>query len=378
MITLTDKMKCSGCFACEQVCPVGAISMKQDKEGFLIPVIEESICISCKKCIKSCPAENPLPGIEPMGIYAAKAKDEKLVNRSSSGGLFGTLAKDILAEGGIVFGAGYDREFNVVHKSVENTEDLYQLMGSKYVQSELRDTYKEVENALSGGRQVLFSGTPCQCAALRAYLGKEYANLLLLDFICHGVASPEVYRNYLRYMSEEDEIISVCFRDKSTDKTGAHIRIDYKNKQSYTQPFAKDLYMMAFLQDIDLRNSCYNCMHKNFTSGSDITIGDYWGIDITQSILKDEKGVSLVIVNTEKGKNRFDKVSGMLTFDESNLEDVLKANMALIRSVRRNPLRDKYLKDAKRLNIKKLADKYCGSSYTAKLRRLIARCRKDR
>lgn len=378
MITLAEKKKCTGCTACEQICPVGAISMKSDKEGFLAPVIDEKSCISCKKCIQACPVGNSASKAEPIGFYGAKSKDEDVVKRSSSGGMFSTFANEILAKGGIVFGAGFDDDFNVVHKSAETAEQLQPLMCSKYVQSDLGNTYKEVIEALTQGRQVLFSGTPCQCAGLRGFLGKSYDNLLLLDFVCHGVPSPGVYRNYLSYMSREDEITSVCFRDKSMDKSGHQVKIQYKNSPEYTAHFAKDVYILAFLQDINLRKSCYNCTNKNFASGSDITIGDFWGVDLTDSILKDEKGVSMVVVNTPKGSEWFEKVRSKVTWDESTYEDVLKGNPSIIKNAKNNPLRERYLKDSNGLNIKKLADKYCGSSYAAKFRRLIARCRKDR
>lgn len=374
MITLADVKKCTGCAACEQICSIGAITMKQDKEGFRFPHIDENKCISCKKCMGVCPVENPFSSTNPLAVYAARTKDEAIVEKSSSGGIFGALAGKVIAFGGVVFGAGYDSTFNVVHKSAQTANELLPLMGSKYVQSDVKNSFKEVKKYLDEGRQVLFTGTSCQCAGLRGFLRKDYENLLLVDFVCHGVPSPELFRNYLNYMKSKDKIVNVCFRDKATDKKkGLCIRIDYENADAYRVPFTSDPYMLAFLQNISLRRSCYNCNFRNFTSSSDVTIGDFWGIDKTDSILKDKEGISLCILNTEKGKVFFEKIADNVDYDLRSLDEALKENKPLVSSVRYNPVRDKYLKDMRKLNIKKLRDKYCNNSFSAKLRRLIAR-----
>ncbi len=374
MITLTDAKKCTGCASCEQACPAGALKMTQDAEGFLFPVANESLCTNCKKCINICPEENPLESIQPYEVYAVRAKDEEVVNRSSSGGVFGTLAREVINLGGVAFGAGFDKDLNVIHKSAETFDELSELMGSKYVQSDIKNTYKEVKELLKKGVQVLFTGTPCQCAGLKKFLMKDYQNLLLVDFVCHGVPSPALFENYLESMGEKDRIVKVRFRDKTTDKKSGHfISLEYENAPVYRVPTVQDPYMLAFVQNVSLRRSCYNCGFKNFSSGSDITIGDFWGIDKTDSSLRDKEGVSLCALNTEKGKLFFEKISDKADFDLRTLEEALKENKAIVSSTRENPLREKYLKDVSKLSINKLADKYLSNSFSAKLRRFIAK-----
>lgn len=374
MITLIDKDKCTGCAACAQACPAGAINMKADREGFLTPVIDEKICTSCKKCITLCPADNPFREIVPKAVYGVRAKDEEVVFRSSSGGMFGTFASQIIESGGVVFGVGFDENLNVVHKGAKSIYELYELMGSKYVQSNVKDTYKEVKEYLANDVQVLFTGTPCQCAGLRKFLQKEYENLLIVDFVCHGVPSPELFRNYLQYMGKDDKIAKVCFRDKAVDKKKGHsISIEYENADDYRVPVIDDPYMLAFLQNISLRKSCYNCRFRKFRSSSDVTIGDFWGIDKTDSFLSEKDGVSLCTLNTEKGQSFFNSIADKTDFDLRTFDEALKENRSLVTSVSYNPLRDKYLKDMNKLNIKKLNDKYCSNSFFAKLRRFMAK-----
>lgn len=374
MIILTDRKKCTGCSACEQICPAKALRMKEDSEGFLFPVINEKICTSCKKCEKICPVTNPFESASPERVYAARFTDEDMVLRSSSGGLFSAIAQNVLAKGGVVFGAGYDENTKLVHKAVKNKADLPALMGSKYIQSELQDTCKEVKSELEKGTQVLFSGTPCQCAGLRRFLSKDYSNLTLVDFVCHGVPSPGLFRKYLEFMSKDKEIASVRFRDKTENKkTGHQISITYKDSSVYRKPVTEDLYMRAFIENISLRESCYECSFKNFTSSSDITIGDFWGIDKTDSPLKDKDGVSLVIPNTPKGAEVFEGIKENTDTDLRSMEEALRENKSIASSARRNPLRGKYLRAIHKTSIDKLNKKYCGNSFGAKLRRLIAR-----
>ena len=276
--------------------------------------------------------------------------------------------------GGVVFSVGFDEDFKVVHKAADSMDKVFSLMGSKYVQSDVKDAYKDIENNLSQGRQVLFTGTPCQCAGLKKFLRKEYDNLLLVDFVCHGVPSPLLFEKHLEYMGGKDKIKKVSFRDKAEDKkSGLRICIEYKDGSVYRVPFVEDPYMLAFLQNISLRQSCYNCLFRNFKSGSDITIGDFWGIDKTDSTLANCDGVSLCTLNTEKGRSFFEGITDSVDADSRTLEEAIKSNKPITSSVSLNPLRDKYLKDMQKLNIKKLNDKYCTDSFGAKLRRFIAK-----
>ena len=317
--------------------------------------------------------------VVPFGVYAARANDEDAVEKSSSGGVFSALANKVVSLGGVVFGAGYDESICVVHKSASRQEEIKGLRGSKYVQSDVKDTYKSVKDNLKSGKKVLFAGTPCQCAGLSKYLSKEYSNLLMVDFVCHGVPSPALFRKYLEYMGTKGEVEAVRFRDKTIDKKSGHyISTQYKDGTVYRQASVKDPYMLAFLQNISLRKSCYNCTFKDFVTSADITIGDFWGIDKTDSFLFDKEGVSLVMPNTDKGKSFFESIADDIMFDKRTAEEALKENKSLITSTVKNPLRSRFLKDMHRMNIIKLSKKYCSDSASAKLRRLIAKCRKDR
>ncbi len=374
MINLADRNKCTGCAACGQSCSVGALKMTEDKEGFLFPVIDESLCVSCNKCADACAVLAAKVSIKPTDVYAVRAKDEATVFLSSSGGAFGTLAESIINADGVVFGAGYDEDFCVVHKSAASLYEIKSLMGSKYVQSDVKNTYKEIKKYLTDGRKVLFTGTSCQCAGLKSYLNKDYENLLLADFVCHGVPSPALFRKYIEYMGQKGEITKVRFRDKTEDKKSGHfISIEYKNLPVYRVPSVSDPYMLSFLQNISLRKSCYDCCFKDFKSGSDITIGDFWGISKTDSFLKEKDGVSIFTANTEKGKSFFDKIKDKVEFDLRTLEEVFKENRAIKESTKKNPLREKFLRDMHKMDIQKLNDKYCSDSFRAKLRRFIAK-----
>ncbi len=379
MITLTTDKKCTGCTACEQICPKNAISMKCDKEGFLFPAIDDNKCIECKKCINVCSAENLPAKTEPVQIFAARAKNEDVVAHSSSGGVFTLLANLIISGSGVVYGAGFDENFAVVHKRAETCEDAAQLAGSKYVQSFLVDTFKNVQKDLHSGKQVLFVGTPCQCAGLKSFLGNaEYENLLMADFVCHGVPSAVLYKKYIEEISCGKKVVRVNFRSKTKGEKGYRMGIDFADGNQYRSEVVRDPYLLAYAQNISLRKSCYTCSFKDFHLASDITLGDFWGIEDTDSFLNDKQGVSLVMINSQKGAAAFEAVRGDIDTDSRLLEEATAKNPSILCGVKKNPLREKYLKDSDRLDINKLADKYCGNSYTAKLRRLIAKCRKDR
>ena len=317
MIHVTDKHQCCGCGACVQRCPKQCISMKEDHEGFLYPVADESVCIDCELCDKSCPIQNKAEAIEPQRVLAAKNKNEADRLQSSSGGVFIALAQDVIERGGVVFGAVWDDKWEVKITYAETMEGVYPMMGSKYLQARTERAYAEAERFLKAGREVLFTGAPCQIAGLHCFLRKEYENLLTVDFLCHGAPSPGVWRRYLKelmrgntvsqspnYMSPIEDI---KFRDKRLG-WGKYSFTVLKKPAPLSCPFNEDAFMRGFLANIYLRPSCYGCASKNGVSHSDLTIGDFWGINRIMPDFDDDKGVSVVMINTIGGDRMFDRL----------------------------------------------------------------------
>lgn len=322
MINIEDKKQCCGCSACVQRCPKQCIVMKEDEEGFLYPVADKDVCIDCNLCEQVCPVLRQREEREPLDVYAAFNKNEEVRMQSSSGGVFTALAESIIKEGGVVFGARFNEDWEVVHDYVETVEGLSAFRGSKYVQSRIGCTFSQAEQFLKQGRKVLFSGTPCQIAGLKLFLRKEYENLLSVDFICHGVPSPGVWRQYL------NEFI-------------AH-QGNKKNSVLLSEPYNKNIFMKGFLADLYLRPSCYACPSKCLKSGSDVTIGDYWGIQNVKPEIDDDKGICCTIVSTSKGISHVSRID----IDKviSSYKEVFQGNPALIKSALLSDKRSEFYK----------------------------------
>ena len=275
MITIKEKAKCSGCYSCINICPKKCIEMREDEEGFEYPVVNKNVCINCNLCEKHCPIENKERNIEEPIAYAAINKNEEIRRESSSGGMFTLLAEAILDKGGVVYGAAFNDEYIVEHIKVTQKEDLKLLRGSKYVQSKIGTIYEDVRDSLQNGKWVYFTGTPCQVDGLLTYLGKEDSHLICQDIVCHGVPSPKIWKWYLKQIKLNNARIS--FRDKSTGWESYSFTINQKKK--FTQYASDNLYMRAFVKNLSLRPSCYECQSKGIKRKSDITLGDFWGIN---------------------------------------------------------------------------------------------------
>ena len=307
MINLDNKEKCCGCNACVQKCPQHCITMIKDNEGFLYPQIEKENCINCHLCEKVCPYYSKNRDKEPIITFAAKNFDLEKRLKSSSGGIFVSLAESIIERDGIVFGASFDNEHSVKHISINKKEDIHLLMGSKYVQSYIGDTYKLCEKFLQQNKYVLFSGTSCQILGLNLFLRKDYKNLITVEVVCHGVPSPEVWRRYLKEeiseISNLSDSVEISFRDKNLgwEKYSFSIYDKLSKKVLKSELHHSNIFMRAFLSNIILRKSCYNCPAKAGKSNSDITLADFWGIDKVLPDFYDKDGVSLVLVNSSKG-----------------------------------------------------------------------------
>ena len=318
--------ECTGCGACYNICPKDSITMQMDSEGFYYPVVNEEGCANCGLCLKVCKKEN-VSIADIRKAYAVNAYDDELRKRSSSGGVFGLISSYILQNGGYVFGAGFDEHFNVRHECIDNQEDLDRILRSKYAQSSIGSVFKEIKQKLSEDSYVLFCGTPCQCKGLCNYLGKSYEKLLIIDFVCHGVPSPEIWQQYLSEFKKKP--VKVNFRDKSHGWKGYYINIDFEDGSNYLRNGAEDEYIQGFLWDIYLRPSCYRCDVKDNNRYSDLTIADFWGINEVEADMNDNKGTSLVVTNTVKGENYYKECIECNSKNISvNLKDAMKRNVS--------------------------------------------------
>lgn len=377
MIDLKDKTECCGCQACFNVCPTGAIKMKEDEKGFKNPVIDKSKCINCGLCEKVCPIKNNNKvGNKPIA-YACFNKNDDIRKNSSSGGVFTLLASAIISQGGVVFGAAFDESFNVKHIKVDKIEDLNRLRGSKYVQSSIEETYKQAKETLSKGIKVLFTGTPCQIEGLKSYLQKDYENLYTQDIICHGVPSPKVWEKYKEYRSKKDmpngKLNNIYFRDKEKGWKQFGMKFQYDDFV-YFKTLDKDLFMQTFLQNLSLRDSCYNCNFKKFNRVSDVTLADFWGIQRIMPEMDDNKGLSLVIVNSEKGKKVFKLISQLVEFKEVDINEALKYNPSMVRSVKVDNNRDKFFEDLEKEDFDVVAKRYIKK--TSFIRRVLGKIKR--
>ncbi|MFR9524446.1 MAG: Coenzyme F420 hydrogenase/dehydrogenase, beta subunit C-terminal domain [Rikenellaceae bacterium] len=308
MIKIKEKKDCCGCTACYAACPTQCISMEEDHEGFLYPTVDSTRCIECGLCLKVCPVINKATARKPLEVLAAKNRDESVRSQSSSGGLFSILASKVIDKDGIVFGARFNSEWEVEHSSAQTMSEAAAFRGSKYVQSRVGDTFRQAKELLDAGHHVLYSGTPCQIAGLRGYLGRDYENLLAVDFICHGTPSPKVWRQYLDHIAstklqgDRSKITAISFRDKSKSWKRFRLTILAENSTPIlSQAVDSNPYEQGFLKGIYLRPSCHECPSRELKSGSDITLADYWGIEKVAARFDDNRGTSLVMVNTQKG-----------------------------------------------------------------------------
>lgn len=390
MIDIKKTEDCCGCYSCVQRCPKHCIEMIEDSEGFDYPKVNISSCINCGICESVCPQLNILPVKQPSSCYAIKHYSKQIQLKSSSGGAFSLFAEYILKNNGVVFGAAFDKNWNVVHKYIEHIEKLDELQMSKYVQSIIGNTFKEAQNFLKANRMVLFVGTPCQIHGLKLFLKKDYENLFTIDFVCHGVPSRKVWQKYLQesitykikkqlhlsssYLTRsksKDYIQNIQFRDKRLNwetysfslqlkftKSGKN---DEKNlnhpsveiiEGSINETLHKNPYLRGFIHDLYLRPSCYTCKNKGFSSESDITLADFWGIKETYPHLFDKNGVSCLTVNSAQGKTLLSKIKVEKT--QVNFEDALRFNPSFVNSVKRPPFRKYFFKLMEQIPFKAL------------------------
>ena len=330
MIDIVDKRDCTGCWGCANICPKSCITMKTDKEGFDYPIVDESTCVKCKKCINVCPILHKEEIENNPVAYACFNKDEEVRTESSSGGIFTLIATNIIKDNGVVFGARFNELFEVEHSYVESVEDIKVFRGSKYVQSKMGYTFTKVKKFLEDGRKVLFSGTPCQIGGLKSFLGKDYKNLICIDIICHGVPSPKVWKDYLEWAEQKykSKCIGVDFRNKKKFGWAAHKEtLQLKDYRGKVKCFHSEVFKNMFYSHYTIRPSCYKCPYKDIMHPADITIADFWKIDSAIPGFNDDKGVSLVLINNEKGEKVFDLIKKDLIYQTSTVEKCMMSTM---------------------------------------------------
>lgn len=362
MIGLKEKNKCCGCTACKNICPKKAIIMIQDEKGFFYPNVNEKLCIHCGLCNKVCPIlqkqQNNEGNIE---TYAAMNKDNEIRLKSSSGGIFTLLAENIIKKDGVVFGVEFDKNFHAKHTYIERIEDIEKYRGSKYVQSDIGNSYIKAREFLEQGRYVLFTGTPCQVEGLQKFLMKKYDKLYTQDIICHGVPSVKVWDKYLSFrknVDKQNNLEDIKFRDKKNyGWNNYELLFKYSDKEVFIN-HNDDLFIKIFLSDIALRDSCYKCKFKDKHRKSDILVADFWGIEEIFPEMNDEKGISFVIVNSKKGKELFEEINEKLKYKRVTFEDAIRHNPSMIKSAKYNKYTEKFFDNFEEMKLKELVDKY--------------------
>lgn len=365
MIQIKNKVDCCGCNACGDVCPTQAISFKTDIEGFWYPEVDTDKCIDCHLCEKVCPIIEPANNIvrfdEPK-VFAAYTKDEHVRLDSTSGGIHSMLAKAAYAQGGYVGGAIYNKDHTCRHIVSEDESMLSQIRSSKYLQSNMEGQYKEVKKLLKEGKKVLYCGAPCQIQALYKYLKKEYDNLTTVDFICRGVNSPKVFLSYMNMLEKKygSKATEIKFKNKKWGWHNFSLRVNFENGQEYCEDRWHDMFFIGYLQYGNFaRPSCYDCRFKGFPQKADITLADFWGIENIDKTMDQDKGTSLVMVNSDKGMQLFDAIKPNIVWKEFTFDDAKAGNPALTSSLKAiRPDREAFFKAINTMPFEKVANKF--------------------
>lgn len=332
MLLYEKKDECCGCTACMSICPRLAITMIADEEGFLYPHINQALCVECSLCKQVCSFNDNYSisgNYDQPVVYAAKHRNDEVRMNSSSGGMFTAISDYILSNNGVIYGAAFNEQLRVCHIKAENAKERNKLRGSKYVQSDLGRTFSDIKEELQRGRLVLFTGTPCQNAGLYGYLNKGYDNLYLCDIVCHGTPSPMIFENYIHYCERKrkSKIIEYYCRYKGNGWHSHTEKSVYANGKQDSTSLLSQSYKAIFYSHLALRPACHNCKFCNFSRPSDITIADFWGIEKAMPDFDDNMGVSLVLLNSPKGKVLFQNIYDQINFRESNTSDCIHHNL---------------------------------------------------
>ena len=373
---------CTGCGACLNACPKNAISMQWDEYGFYKPVIDKEKCVNCGLCEKVCPIDkfNSYNDPEPK-VFALQINDEEQLYKSASGGAFAVLAQKIIKQGGVVYGVIYDDEMNVRHSRSETIDGLEKMYSSKYVQSNTKNTFKQAKEDLENGKTVLFSGTPCQIAGLKSYLRKDYENLLTVDLVCHGVPSPKVFdiykKEFMQKRPKDEWLININFRSKIQGWSNEVVGITTATTL-YTILAINDNFMKTFLSDLSTNSACHNCQFNKLPRVADLSVGDFWGVDDYDKTLNNNKGLSIVLVNSEKGREWFEKIKDNCMTKEVPLDAVMKYNPNIKDSSKPHKKRLEFFEDINSgKSLKSCVKKYCKTPLHIVIYRLLPEFAKD-
>lgn len=374
MIEITRKENCCGCAACVSICPKKCITMKADMEGFDYPNLNPVNCIHCDLCEKACPILNTSmsPKSSAKG-YIAYSRNTDIRLSSSSGGIFTEIANKVIALGGVVFGAAFDEHYLVHHVMIDNIESLNLIKGSKYLQSRIENTYREAESLLKKNRLVLFVGTACQIAGLKGYLNKNYSNLVTVDILCHGVPSPKVWLKYVEEIRNNRKVQSISFRDKETGWKNYSISFRFDDNSSVKMKYWDNIYMRLFIENINLRPSCYFCRFKNIPRLSDITLGDCWGVEHHTPEMDDDKGTSIIIVNTEMGGKVLSAVTDNLEIKEAEIDLILPSWADARKSASPHRKRGQFFKEIDKVHSLNDFSKLLTPSIKSRIRNIVKR-----
>ena len=376
-VLVEKKESCCGCSACYAICPMRAITMVEDEKGFLYPNIDSKKCIACGSCIKVCPIRNEDRKIENFHepeVFAVKHKSVKVRMNSSSGGMFTAISDHIIDMNGVIYGAAFDKDFRVCHMGEITKTGRDKFQGSKYVQSDMENCFQEIKKSLLDGKSILFSGTPCQVAGLNNCLsGVDISKLITVDNICHGTPSPKILRLYLENMKSRfnSNIKSLNFRYKPSGWRTQAIKISLENGQEYIEPGLEDPYYRLFLHNIILRDACYQCVFSNLHRTSDITLGDFWGIEKSLPEYEDEIGVSIVLVNTDKGRKIFNSIieNGVIDSKTSNIADCMQHNLK--EPSIRSPKTEKFWADYQKRGFIYVLKKYGSPNWKREIKKIL-------
>lgn len=371
-----NKHNCTGCGACFNACPTKAITMAWNNNGFYIPHIDSEKCINCGLCERICPLDKyKSQNIEQPEVFAFQNCDKETLYKCASGGAFASLANLVIEHNGTIYGVVYDDDMKVCHAKAESIEDLEKMYSSKYVQSDTKEVFAQAKTDLDNGKTVLFSGTPCQIAGLKSFLRKDYEKLLTVDLVCHGVPSPKVFEMYKKeYLKQQ--LQSLNFRDKSRGWNPYCVSIE--TKQKHIDWAYKNSFVKLFLSDLITNSACYTCQFNKLPRAADLSLGDFWGVDKYDQSMNDNKGLSIILVNSEKGQSRFNQIKTQELCKEIPLDFVIKNNPNICGSSKPHAKREEFFEDINNgKSLKECVKKYCKTPIHIFIYRLLPQFAKD-